>query len=53
MNATKKSNLVIREGNEAIQIKTEHNLSKYFNLPDLQPLYLPLLKKIREEKKSA
>jgi hypothetical protein len=47
----KKSDLVVREGNERIVIKTEHNLGKYLDLPDLQPLYLPLMEKIKNENK--
>lgn len=48
----KKSDLVVRQGNEAVTIKTEHNLSKYLDAPDLRPLYLPLIEKIRASEKS-
>lgn len=44
----KKSDLVIRDGNQKITIKTPHNLDKYLNVPDLKPLYLPLLHKIEK-----
>jgi len=40
----KNSDLVVRQNGDVITIKTEHNLSKYLNIEDLEPLYLPLLK---------
>jgi hypothetical protein len=38
----KKSEIVVREGQKVIPIKTLHNLDKYLNIEDLKPLYLPL-----------
>ena len=43
----KNSNLIVRQDGQKITIKTPHNLSKYLNVTDLKPLYLPLLKKIK------
>jgi len=46
----KNSNLIVREGSNRIVIKTPHNFRKYLGLDagikDLDPLFLPLLKKI-------
>lgn len=44
----KNSNLIVRQEGEAVIIKTPHNLSKYLNIQNLKPLYLPLMKKIKE-----
>jgi len=44
----KKSDLVVRQDGKVITIRTEHNLNKYLNAKDLEPLYLPLLKKIKD-----
>ena len=46
----KKSELVVRQDGEMIVIKSPHNLSKYLKTKDLEPLYLPLLKKIKKTK---
>jgi hypothetical protein len=43
----KKSQLVVRQDGETVIIKTKYNLSKYLNIVDLKPLYLPLVKKIK------
>jgi hypothetical protein len=42
-----KKNLIVKSNNEKIIVKTPHNLKKYLDKPDLQPLYLPLLDKIK------
>lgn len=47
----KRSDIVVKQAKETITIKTEHNLQKYLDVPDLAPLYLPLLKKVKEAKK--
>ncbi len=46
----KKSRLVLRDGKEAIVIRTEHNLKKYLGQEELEPLFLPLLDKIKASK---
>lgn len=47
----KRSDLVVKDGNGTIIIKTEHNLQKYLDVPDLAPLYLPLLENIKKARK--
>jgi hypothetical protein len=42
----KKSDLVVRNGGDAVTINTPHNFRKYLGIKDLDPLFLPLLKKI-------
>jgi hypothetical protein len=46
------SDLIVREGDKSIVIRTPHNFRKYLGidagLTDLDPLFLPLLKKIEE-----
>ncbi len=44
----KNKGLVARENGKKISINTEHKLQNYLNVPDLEPLYLPLLKKVQE-----
>ena len=48
----KNSNLIIRQGNERIIIKTPHNFKKYLGvnagITELNPLLLPLLEKIEK-----
>ncbi|MBU1201893.1 MAG: hypothetical protein KKA51_05300 [Nanoarchaeota archaeon] len=48
----KNSNLIVREGNNRVVIKTPHNFKKYLGMnagvKDLDPLFLPLLKKIEK-----
>lgn len=46
----KSSDLVVRQDGKTTLIKTEHNLTKYLNVKDLEPLYLPLLRKVKESK---
>ncbi len=46
----KNSDLIVREGNNAIVVKTPHNFKKYLGITDLDPLFLPLLKKIESKK---
>lgn len=43
------SRLVVRDQDEPIIIRTIHNLQKYLNKPDLQPLYLPLRQKLEDK----
>ena len=43
----KNSELIVRQNGETSIIKTKHNLDKYLNTKDLEPLYLPLLKKMK------
>ncbi len=45
----KNSDLIVRQDGEAITIKTKHSLDKYLNIRDLEPLYLPLLNKIKSQ----
>jgi len=53
-NCYKNSDFTVREkGKEPLIIKTEHNLKKYLNQADLQPLFLPLLDKINEKRTKA
>jgi len=42
----KHSDLVVRDGDNAVVIKTPHNFKKYLGIKDLDPLFLPLLDKI-------
>ncbi len=44
----KKSLITVREKGKEYIIKTQHQLSKYLNKTDLEPLYLPLLEKIEK-----
>ncbi len=44
----KNSNLVVRQNGNKIVINTQHNLKKYMDKNDLEPLYLPLLNKIEK-----
>ncbi len=52
----KRSDLIIREGNQHIIVKTPHNFRKYLGIDsgmnDLNPLLLPLLKKIEAKERS-
>jgi hypothetical protein len=41
--------LVIRVDNERHVVKTLHNFEKYLNIEEVKPLYLPLLKKIKNK----
>jgi hypothetical protein len=45
----KHSDLVLRDGDEAIIIKTPRNFKKYLGIKDLDPLFLPLLDKIEKK----
>ncbi|MDP2750602.1 MAG: hypothetical protein Q8O89_07265 [Nanoarchaeota archaeon] len=49
----KNSDLIVREGNKRIVVKTPHNFRKYLGIDaginDLNPLFLPLLKKIEKK----
>lgn len=45
----KNSNLTVRQDGKVITIKTPHNLTKYLNIIDLEPLYLPLFEKVKEK----
>ncbi|MFH0875215.1 MAG: hypothetical protein V1859_04720 [archaeon] len=45
----KKQNLVVREDGKKIVINTPHNLEKYLNQNDLQPLYLSLKEMAKSE----
>lgn len=49
----KNSDLIVREGNNSIVVKTPHNFRKYLGIDagikDLDPLFLPLLKKIEKK----
>ena len=49
----KNSDLIVREGNASVVITTAHNFKKYLGMDvgvkDLDPLFLPLLKKIEEK----
>lgn len=42
------SQLIVRDGNNSVIIKTPHNFKKYLGVKDLEPLYLPLLRLIDE-----
>ncbi|MGV8171510.1 MAG: hypothetical protein ACP5OA_02335 [Candidatus Woesearchaeota archaeon] len=44
----KHSDLIVREGDKPVIIKTTHNFKKYLGIKDLDPLFLPLLDKIEE-----
>jgi len=44
------SDLIVREGDHAIAIKTPHNFKKYLGIKDLEPLFIPLLNKIEGKK---
>jgi hypothetical protein len=50
----KNSDLIVREGDSRIVVKTPHNFRKYLGIDaginDLDPLFLPLLKKIQKRK---
>jgi hypothetical protein len=46
----KTSNLIVREKGEVFTIKTPNNLAKYLNFNDLNPLYLPLSEKVKNQK---
>jgi hypothetical protein len=45
----KHSDLIVRDGNNAVIIKTPHNFKKYLGIKDLDPLFLPLLEKIEKK----
>jgi len=45
----KHSDLIVRDGDNAVIIKTPHNFKKYLGIKDLDPLFLPLLKKIEKK----
>lgn len=46
----KNRDLIVREPGKVTVIKTAHNIQKYLQIQDLQPLLLPLLDKIKENK---
>ncbi len=48
-NCYKSSDMIVRQYGEVITIKTEHYLQKFLGVKDLEPLYLPLLERIRKE----
>jgi len=45
----KHSDLIVRDGDKPIVIKTLHHFKKYLGIKDLDPLFLPLLKKIEKK----
>lgn len=45
----KNSEMIVKEDGKPVEIRTEHNFKKYLNVKDLEPLCLPLLKKIESE----
>ena len=45
-----KKDLVVKSNNEKIEIKTPYMLSKYLDVPDLQPIYIPLLERVKKDK---
>lgn len=45
----KHSDLIVRDGDNPIIIKTPHNFRKYLGIKDLDPLFLPLLEKIEDK----
>jgi hypothetical protein len=49
----KNSDLIVREGDNRVVVKTPHNFRKYLGIDaginDLDPLFLPLLKKIEKK----
>ena len=45
----KHSDLIVRDGDNAVIIKTPHNFKKYLGIKDLDPLFLPLLNKIEKK----
>ena len=45
----KHSDLIVRDGDQPIIIKTLHNFKKYLGIKDLEPLFLPLLDKIEDK----
>jgi len=46
----KHSDLIVRDKDDAVIIRTPHNFKKYLDIKDLNPLFLPLLDKIEKKK---